>query len=93
MSRYMMDEDQKERYSKYQAARFNTTCPHPLPAPPPRRSPAGETYLFYLRGIFDCGKKKYDVDEFPTAVHMVSDEYEQVCGGRRFICAILDTSY
>ena len=43
--------------------------------------------------IFDCGKKKYDVDEFPLAVHMVSDEYEQVCGVRRFICAILDTSY
>merc|ERR1712182_82535 len=31
-------------------------------------------------GIFDCGKKKYDVDEFPLAVHMVSDEYEQVSG-------------
>ena len=30
--------------------------------------------------IFDCGKKKYDVDEFPLAVHMVSDEYEQVSG-------------
>merc|ERR1712216_121415 len=30
--------------------------------------------------IFDCGKKKYDVDEFPMAVHMVSGEYEQVSG-------------
>merc|ERR1712124_111285 len=30
--------------------------------------------------IFDCGKKKYDVDEFPLGVHMVSDEYEQVSG-------------
>ena len=28
--------------------------------------------------IYDCGKKKYDVDEFPGAVHLVSDEYEQV---------------
>merc|ERR1739848_618965 len=28
--------------------------------------------------IYDCGKKKYDVDEFPAAVHLVSDEFEQV---------------
>merc|ERR1712216_769896 len=30
--------------------------------------------------IFDCGKKKHGVDEFPLAVHMVSDEHEQVSG-------------
>jgi large subunit ribosomal protein L10e len=30
--------------------------------------------------IFDCGKKKHDVEEFPSAVHMVSGEYEQVSG-------------
>merc|ERR1712205_243397 len=30
--------------------------------------------------IFHCGKKKHGVDEFPLAVHMVSDEYEQVSG-------------
>merc|ERR1711924_455176 len=28
--------------------------------------------------IYDCGKNKYDVDEFPAAVHLVSDEFEQV---------------
>uniref|UniRef100_A0A5K3F3Y9 Ribosomal_L16 domain-containing protein n=1 Tax=Mesocestoides corti TaxID=53468 RepID=A0A5K3F3Y9_MESCO len=28
--------------------------------------------------IFDLGKKKFGVDEFPLCVHMLSDEYEQL---------------
>ncbi|RTG86097.1 large subunit ribosomal protein L10e [Schistosoma bovis] len=28
--------------------------------------------------IFDLGKKKADVEEFPLCVHMISDEYEQL---------------
>merc|ERR1712146_292778 len=30
--------------------------------------------------IYDVGKKKLPADEFPAAVHMVSDEYEQISG-------------
>ncbi|CDI86670.1 60S ribosomal protein L10, putative [Eimeria praecox] len=28
--------------------------------------------------IYDVGRKKADVDEFPSVVHLVSDEYEQI---------------
>lgn len=28
--------------------------------------------------IYDVGRKKADVDEFPAVVHLVSDEYEQI---------------
>lgn len=28
--------------------------------------------------IYDLGRKKASVDDFPTCVHLVSDEYEQV---------------
>lgn len=28
--------------------------------------------------IFDLGRKKASVDDFPTCVHMVSNEYEQL---------------
>lgn len=28
--------------------------------------------------IYDVGRKRADVDEFPAVVHLVSDEYEQV---------------
>ena len=28
--------------------------------------------------IFDLGRKKANVDEFPLCVHLVSDEYEQL---------------
>ena len=28
--------------------------------------------------IFDLGRKKANVDEFPLCVHLVSNEYEQV---------------
>ena len=28
--------------------------------------------------IYDVGRKKADVDEFPGVVHLVSDEYEQI---------------
>lgn len=28
--------------------------------------------------IFDLGRKKAKVDEFPLCAHMVSDEYEQL---------------
>lgn len=28
--------------------------------------------------IYDLGKKKANVDEFPLCIHMVSDEYQQI---------------
>lgn len=28
--------------------------------------------------IYDVGRKRADVDEFPYVVHLVSDEYEQI---------------
>ena len=34
-------------------------------------------FLFCSR-IFDLGRKKAGVDEFPLCVHLVSDEYEQL---------------
>ena len=30
--------------------------------------------------IYDLGRKKANVDDFPLCVHMVSDEYEQLSG-------------
>jgi large subunit ribosomal protein L10e len=39
--------------------------------------------------IFDLGRKRAAVDEFPLCVHLVSNEYEQVrCAGTGLLVAV-----
>ena len=59
--------------------------PAPRPVPVRRTAPAGGPLTARcVRGadpkirIYDAGKKKYPVDEFPFAAHMVSMEKEQL---------------
>jgi large subunit ribosomal protein L10e len=43
--------------------------------------------------IFDAGKKKATVEEFPACVHLISDEIEQICAEGLEACRIATNKY
>jgi Ribosomal protein L16p/L10e len=42
------------------------------------RCRTADAFLFFKIRIFDLGRKRASVDEFPFCCHLVSDEYEQL---------------